>query len=61
MRSFVNRGSASHQQRTARRSSPTTHSKALMGGEQGRRAPSGAARTLLFVVAKNPRALLDVA
>jgi hypothetical protein len=32
MRSFVNRGSASHQQRTARRSSPTTHSKALTGG-----------------------------
>jgi hypothetical protein len=32
MRRFVNRGSASHQQRTARRSSPTIHSKALMGG-----------------------------
>jgi len=29
--------------------------------EQGRRAPSGAARTLLIVASKNPRALLDVA
>jgi putative transcriptional regulator len=29
--------------------------------EQGRRAPSGAARTLLLIAAKNPRALLDVA
>jgi putative transcriptional regulator len=29
--------------------------------EQGRRAPSGAARTLLMIAAKNPRALLDVA
>lgn len=29
--------------------------------EQGRRAPSGAARTLLLVAEKNPRALLDVA
>jgi putative transcriptional regulator len=29
--------------------------------EQGRRAPSGAARTLLMVAAKNPEALLQVA
>lgn len=29
--------------------------------EQGRRAPSGAARTLLIIAAKNPRALRDVA
>ena len=29
--------------------------------EQGRRAPSGAARTLLMVAAKNPQALLEVA
>ena len=29
--------------------------------EQGRRAPSGAARTLLMVAARNPRALLEVA
>ena len=29
--------------------------------EQGRRAPSGAARTLLLIAAKNPRALLEVA
>jgi putative transcriptional regulator len=29
--------------------------------EQGRRSPSGAARTLLLVAEKNPRALLDVA
>ncbi|MBI2803359.1 MAG: helix-turn-helix domain-containing protein [Planctomycetes bacterium] len=29
--------------------------------EQGRRAPSGAARTLLLIAAKNPQALLEVA
>ena len=29
--------------------------------ERGRRAPSGAARTLLMIAAKNPRALIDVA
>lgn len=29
--------------------------------EQGRRAPSGAARTLLIIAAKNPRALRGVA
>ena len=29
--------------------------------EQGRRAPSGAARTLLMVAARNPRALVEVA
>ena len=29
--------------------------------EQGRRAPSGAARTLLTVAARNPRALVEVA
>ena len=29
--------------------------------EQGRRAPSGAARTLLMVAARNPQALLEVA
>jgi putative transcriptional regulator len=29
--------------------------------EQGRRAPSGAARTLLLIAARNPRALIDVA
>ncbi len=29
--------------------------------EQGRRAPSGAARTLLMIAAKNPKALQDVA
>ena len=34
--------------------------RTLQDWEQGRRAPSGAARTLLLVVAKNPRALLDV-
>jgi Predicted transcriptional regulator len=28
---------------------------------QGRRNPSGAARTLLMIAAKNPRALLEVA
>jgi putative transcriptional regulator len=35
--------------------------RTLQDWEQGRRAPSGAARTLLMVADKNPRALLDVA
>jgi putative transcriptional regulator len=35
--------------------------RTLQEWEQGRRAPSGAARTLLMIEAKNPRALLDVA
>jgi putative transcriptional regulator len=35
--------------------------RTLQEWEQGRRAPSGAARTLLMIAAKNPRALLDVA
>lgn len=35
--------------------------RTLQDWEQGRRAPSGAARTLLIVAAKNPRALLEVA
>jgi putative transcriptional regulator len=35
--------------------------RTLQEWEQGRRAPSGAARTLLLVAAKNPRALLEVA
>jgi putative transcriptional regulator len=35
--------------------------RTLQEWEQGRRAPSGAARTLLVIAAKNPRALLDVA
>jgi putative transcriptional regulator len=35
--------------------------RTLQDWEQGRRAPSGAARTLLLVAAKNPRALLEVA
>lgn len=35
--------------------------RTLQDWEQGRRAPSGAARTLLLIAAKNPRALLDVA
>jgi putative transcriptional regulator len=35
--------------------------RTLQDWEQGRRAPSGAARTLLIVAAKNPRVLLDVA
>jgi len=39
----------------------TSNRRTLQDWEQGRRAPSGAARTLLLVVAKNPRALLDVA
>ena len=35
--------------------------RTLQDWEQGRRAPSGAARTLLMVAARNPGALLDVA
>ena len=35
--------------------------RTLQEWEQGRRAPSGAARTLLQIAAKNPRALIDVA
>jgi putative transcriptional regulator len=33
----------------------------LQDWEQGRRAPSGAAKTLLMIADKNPHALLDVA
>jgi putative transcriptional regulator len=35
--------------------------RTLQEWEQGRRAPSGAARTLLMIAATNPRALVDVA
>src|SRR3970282_2343668 len=35
--------------------------RTLQDWEQGRRAPSGAARTLLLVADRNPEALLDVA
>lgn len=35
--------------------------RTLQEWEQGRRAPSGAARTLLLIAARNPRALLGVA
>ena len=35
--------------------------RTLQEWEQGRRAPSGAARTLLHIAEKNPRALLEVA
>ena len=35
--------------------------RTLQDWEQGRRAPSGAAKTLLMIADKNPRALLDVA
>jgi putative transcriptional regulator len=35
--------------------------RTLQEWEQGRRAPSGAARTLLLIAEKNPHALLDVA
>jgi putative transcriptional regulator len=35
--------------------------RTLQEWEQGRRAPSGAARTLLLIAAKSPRALLEVA
>jgi putative transcriptional regulator len=35
--------------------------RTLQEWEQGRRSPSGAARTLLLIAAKNPKALLAVA
>jgi putative transcriptional regulator len=35
--------------------------RTLQEWEQGRRAPSGAARTLLLVAQRNPRILLEVA
>jgi putative transcriptional regulator len=35
--------------------------RTLQDWEQGRRTPSGAARTLLAIAAKNPKALVDVA
>ena len=35
--------------------------RTLQEWEQGRRAPSGAARTLLMIAARNPGALVDVA
>ncbi len=35
--------------------------RTLQDWEQGRRAPSGAARTLLLVASRNPGALLEVA
>jgi len=35
--------------------------RTLQDWEQGRRAPSGAARTLLMVAARSPQALLEVA
>jgi putative transcriptional regulator len=35
--------------------------RTLQEWEQGRRAPSGAARTLLLIADRNPAALLDVA
>ncbi len=35
--------------------------RTLQGWEQGRKRPSGAARTLLAIARRNPRALLEVA
>ena len=35
--------------------------RTLQEWEQGRRSPSGAARTLLLIAARNPKVLLDVA
>jgi putative transcriptional regulator len=35
--------------------------RTLQDWEQGRRAPSGAARTLLLIAERNPKAILDVA
>lgn len=35
--------------------------RTLQDWEQGRRAPSGAARTLILIASRNPKALLEVA
>lgn len=35
--------------------------RTLQDWEQGRRSPSGAARTLLLIAYRNPQALIDVA
>jgi len=35
--------------------------RTLQDWEQGRRSPSGAARTLLMIAARNPHAILEVA
>lgn len=35
--------------------------RTLQEWEQGRRAPSGAARVLILIASRNPKALLDVA
>lgn len=35
--------------------------RTLQDWEQGRRAPSGAAKTLLLIADKNPRVLLEIA
>lgn len=35
--------------------------RTLQDWEQGRREPSGAARTLILIASRNPKALLDVA
>lgn len=35
--------------------------RTLQGWEQGRKQPSGAARTLLAIASRNPKALLEVA
>jgi putative transcriptional regulator len=35
--------------------------RTLQDWEQGRRAPSGAARTLMLIAAKKPEVLLEVA
>ncbi|HMO46100.1 MAG TPA: helix-turn-helix domain-containing protein [Rubrivivax sp.] len=35
--------------------------RTLQGWEQGRKQPSGAARTLLVIASRNPKALLEVA
>lgn len=35
--------------------------RTLQGWEQGRKQPSGAARTLLAIASRNPQALLEVA
>jgi putative transcriptional regulator len=41
--------------------SASRYEQTLQDWEQGRRAPSGAARTLLLIAERNQKALLDVA
>jgi len=56
---FIRKGTGLSQSRFAQLLGVSV--RTLQEWEQGRRAPSGAARTLLMIAAKNPGALLEVA